>query len=103
MCPSSPAFAILLGPTNPQMIIMAAEPLAFRCAGFSPALWLLVPAFSLLYAPLWVTPSASMHRERSPTDYDIMKISQSPSFGDVFEPRSFSAHNLLTSELLRFL
>ena len=69
MCPSSSAFAILLGPTNPQMIIIAAETSVFRCAGFSPALRLLVPAFSLLYAPLWVTPSASVHRERSPTDY----------------------------------
>ena len=71
MCPSSPAFAILLGPTNPQLIIMAAETLAFRCAGFSPALRLLVPAFSLLYAPLWVTPSASVHIERSLTDTGI--------------------------------
>ena len=71
MCPSSTAFAILLGPTNPRMIFMAAESLAFRCAGFSPALRLLVPAFSLLYAPLWVTPLASAHRERSPTDHSI--------------------------------
>ena len=62
-------FRILLGPTNPQLIFMAAESLAFRCAGISPALRLLVPAFSLLYAPLWVTPSASAHRERSPTDH----------------------------------
>ena len=69
MCPSSSAFAILLGPTNPQMIFMAAETLAFRCAGFSPALRLLVPTFLLLYAPLWVTPSTSAHREHSPTDH----------------------------------
>ena len=84
------------------MIIMAAEPLAFRCVRFSLTLRLLVPAFSLPYAPLWVTPLASAHKERSPTDHDS-KLSQSPSFGDVFEPRSFSAHDLLTSELLRFL
>ena len=80
MCPSSPAFAILLGPTNPQMIFMAAEPLAFRCAGISPALRLLVPAFSLLYAPLWVTPLASAHRERSPTDYVYYKNTIIPQF-----------------------
>ena len=40
-----------LGPTNPGMIIMAQETLLFRWAGFSPALWLLIPAFSLVTAP----------------------------------------------------
>jgi hypothetical protein len=40
-----------LGPTNPGMIIMAQETLLFRWAGFSPALWLLIPAFSLVAAP----------------------------------------------------
>ena len=59
MCPSGAAFAIPLGPTNPGLIVMARETLVFRCAGFSPALWLLVPAFSLLYAPRWVTPFSS--------------------------------------------
>ena len=56
LCPSSAALAILLGPTNPQLITIAEETLVFRRAGFSPALWLLVPAFLLLYAPPWVTP-----------------------------------------------
>ena len=40
-----------LGPTNPGMIIMAQETLLFRWAGFSPALWLLIPTFSLVIAP----------------------------------------------------
>ena len=40
-----------LGPTNPGMIIIAQETLLFRWAGFSPALWLLIPAFSLDNAP----------------------------------------------------
>ena len=40
-----------LGPTNPGMINMAQETLLFRWAGFSPALWLLIPAFSLDNAP----------------------------------------------------
>ena len=40
-----------LGPTNPGMITMAQETLLFRWAGFSPALWLLIPAFSLVAAP----------------------------------------------------
>ena len=40
-----------LGPTNPGAIIVAQETLLFRRAGFSPALWLLIPAFSLDNAP----------------------------------------------------
>ena len=40
-----------LGPTNPGVIIMAQETSLFRWAGFSPALWLLIPAFSLPHAP----------------------------------------------------
>ena len=40
-----------LGPTNPGTITVAQETLLFRWAGFSPALWLLIPAFSLDSAP----------------------------------------------------
>ena len=40
-----------LGPTNPGTIIVAQETLLFRWAGFSPALWLLIPTFSLPTAP----------------------------------------------------
>ena len=40
-----------LGPTNPGTIIVAQETLLLRWAGFSPALKLLIPAFSLPRAP----------------------------------------------------
>lgn len=40
-----------LGPTNPGVITIAQETLLFRWAGFSPALWLLIPTFSLHIAP----------------------------------------------------
>ena len=40
-----------LGPTNPGMITMAQETSLFRRTGFSPVLWLLIPAFSLPHAP----------------------------------------------------
>ena len=40
-----------LGLTNPGTITVAQETLLFRWAGFSPALWLLIPAFSLPNAP----------------------------------------------------
>ena len=67
LCPSPPAFAIGLGPTNPSLITIAKETLIFRRGGISPPLRLLVPAFSLLYAPPWVTPLASLQIERSLT------------------------------------
>jgi hypothetical protein len=50
-CPSPTLIRLGLGPTNPGMIIMAQETSLFRWAGFSPALWLLIPAFSLDNAP----------------------------------------------------
>ena len=59
MYPSPAAFAIGLGPTDPSMISIAKETLFFRRARISLALRLLVPTFSLPYAPPWVTPSAS--------------------------------------------
>ena len=40
-----------LGPANPGTITVAQETLLFRWAGFSPALWLLIPTFSLDTAP----------------------------------------------------
>ena len=40
-----------LGPTNPEPIFVAQETLDLRWRGFSPLFLLLMPAFSLLYAP----------------------------------------------------
>ena len=59
LCPSPPAFAMGLGPTNPSLITIAKETLIFRRAGISPALRLLVPAFSLPNAPAWLAPLPS--------------------------------------------
>ena len=50
-CPSPTLKRLGLGPTNPGMITMAQETSLFRWAGFSPALWLLIPTFSLDIAP----------------------------------------------------
>ena len=58
-CPSTTPFGLVLGPTNPGTICVALETLSLRWAGFSPALLLLMPTFSLPNAPRWVTPSAS--------------------------------------------
>ena len=45
------ALRLGLGPTNPEMITIAQETLLLRPTGFSPILWLLIPAFSLPTAP----------------------------------------------------
>jgi len=65
--PSTTPFGLALGSTNPGMNAIAQETLDLRCLEFSSRLWLLMPTFSLLYTPRWLTPSASAHRERSPT------------------------------------
>ena len=51
VCPSESHLCLSLGPTNPWMINIAKETLGLRCAGLSPALWLLIPTFSLPNAP----------------------------------------------------
>ena len=45
------ALRLGLGPTNPGTITVAQETLLLRPTGFSPILWLLIPAFSLPTAP----------------------------------------------------
>ena len=67
MCPSPPPFGIGLGPTNPWLITIAKETLIFRRQGLSPCLRLLVPAFSLPYAPGRVSSPLHRRTERSPT------------------------------------
>lgn len=50
-CPSATLLSLTLGPTNPTPIDVTWETLGIRRAGFSPALWLLMPTVSLLSAP----------------------------------------------------
>ena len=56
-----------LGPTNPGTITVAQETLLFRRAGFSPTLWLLIPAFSLPHAPSNLAVQLQRREERSST------------------------------------
>ena len=56
-----------LGPTNPGTITVAQETLLFRWAGFSPALWLLIPTFSLPNAPPDLTIRLQRRIQRSST------------------------------------
>ena len=81
MCPSCAAIAIHLGPTNPSLIVIAKETLVFRRAGFSPALWLLVPTFLLRNAPAWVTPLPSQQMRILSYRLSFPKKRQTLSFG----------------------
>ena len=63
-----------LGPTNPGMIIMAQETLLFRWAGFSPALWLLIPTFSLVAAPPNLAVQLHRRQQRSSTTPNKLDI-----------------------------
>ena len=67
VCPSPAAFAIGLGPTNPWLIDIAKETLVFRRPPFSGGLRLLVPTFSLPYAPVRLASGLHRGMECSPT------------------------------------
>ena len=86
LCPSHAAFAICLGPANPWLIISAKETSVFRCTGFSPVLWLLVPAFSLPNAPEWVTPYPSSRFGTLSYQSILPKQNLFLSFGTVLSP-----------------
>src|SRR3569623_263276 len=89
-----------LGPTNPGTITVAQETLLFRWAGISPALWLLIPAFSLVYAPPDLTVRLQC-KYNAPLPRPIAGTSISSVL--CLSPVTFSAQDLLTSELLRTL
>jgi hypothetical protein len=101
-CPSTTPFGLTLGPTNPGTIRVALETLSLRWTGFSPVFLLLMPTFSLLYAPRWLTPSASVLNRMLLYQSKCPKTSVR-DFGIMLSPDKFSAPDSLTSELLRFL
>ena len=94
------AMRLGLGPTNPEMITMAQETLLLRPTGFSPVLWLLIPAFSLDNAPQHFPMLLHRRYQRSSTTCSKLQIHV---FGITLSPVTFSTQDLLTSELLRTL
>ena len=86
MCPSDAVLTISLGPTNPWLTIIAKETLIFRRAGFSPALWLLVPTFLLRNAPAWVTPSPSQQMRILSYHSILANQNEILSFGTTLSP-----------------
>ena len=80
VCPSPPPFGIGLGPTNSSLITIAKKTLVFRRRGVLPRLWLLVLAFSLLYAPPWFPPLASTRVQNALLPLDLSCDRTNPRF-----------------------
>ncbi len=101
-CPSPTPRGLGLGPTHPEWISLALEPLGIRCAGFSPA-----SRYSYRHSPLPPLQrrlTARLHRrwQCSPTAH--MQSMCTRGVGGVLEPPWIvRAATLSTSELLRTL
>ena len=96
-CPSTTAFALALGPDLPREDQLYPGNLGYSAERILTFLSLLIPAFSLLSSPRYLTIPLR------PANNAPLPIYRFLSFGVVFEPRSFSAQDLSTSELLRTL
>ena len=98
-CPSTTAFALALGPDLPRADQLYSGNLGYSAGRIPTFLSLLIPAFSLLNRPrLLPVPLRPVNNAPLP-----IYIRKSLSFGSVFQPRTFSAQDLSTSELLRTL
>jgi len=100
-CPSTTPFGLALGPPNPGTINVAQETLDLRRAGFSPAYdTLLIPTFSLPYAPTSVT--ENLHCIWN-APLPLYLAIQAAASVHVLSPVTSSAQSRSTSELLRTL
>ena len=97
--PSTTPFGLALGPDLPRADQLYSGNLRYSAGRILTFLSLLIPAFSLLNSPL-LLPVQLRPVKNAPLP---MNIRQFPSFGSVFQPRTFSAQDLSTSELLRTL
>ena len=96
--PSATALALALGPDSPRADQLYPGDLGYSAIRILTLFSLLIPAFSLACAPrLLAVPL------RRPRNAPLPTLSAFPSFGGTFQPRTFSARNLSTSELLRTL
>ena len=98
-CPSTTSFDLALGPDLPRADQLYSGNLRYSAGRILTFLSLLIPAFSLLNSPrLLPVPLRPVKNAPLP-----ICIRRSLSFGSVFQPRTFSAQDLSTSELLRTL
>ena len=97
--PSTTSFDLALGPDLPRADQLYSGNLRYSAGRIPTFLSLLIPAFSLLYSPQLLIGTASSRIQCSSTN----DLGSFLSFGSVFQPRTFSAQDLSTSELLRTL
>ena len=97
--PSTTPLGLALGPDLPRADQLYPGNLRYSAGRIPTFLSLLIPAFSLLNRPrLLPVPLRPVNNAPLP-----ICIRRSLSFGSVFQPRTFSAQDLSTSELLRTL
>ena len=97
--PSTTSFDLALGPDLPRADQLYSGNLRYSAGRIPTFLSLLIPAFSLLKSPQLLT--VLLHPfKNAPLPTCIRRFL---SFGSVFQPRTFSAQDLSTSELLRTL
>ncbi len=97
-CPSATARALALGPDLPRADQLYPGNLGYSADRILTYLSLLIPAFSLQDSPrLVASPLPRVFNAPLPMTKSFL------SFGVVFQPRTFSAQDLSTSELLRTL
>ncbi len=97
--PSATPPGLALGPDLPRADQLYPGNLGYPAVRILTLLSLLIPAFSLLNSPP-LLPVRLLRVNNAPLP---MYLRTFLSFGDVFQPRTFSAQDLSTSELLRTL
>ena len=97
-CPSTTPFGLALGPDLPRADQLYPGNLGYSAKRIPTSFSLLIPAFSLPASPLFLPVQLLRSQECSSTN-----LIRFLSFGVVFQPRTFSAQDLSTSELLRTL
>ena len=98
-CPSATSFDLALGPDLPRADQLYPGNLGYSAKRIPTSFSLLIPAFSLPDAPPLLTVRL-LRVSNAPLPIYLHIF---PSFGAVFQPRTFSAQDLSTSELLRTL
>ena len=96
-CPSATALALTLGPDSPRADQLYPGNLGYSAIRIPTLFSLLIPAFSLPCSPQLLTVLLP------PACNAPLPTFRFLSFGGAFQPRTFSAQDLSTSELLRTL
>ena len=97
-CPSTTLFSLALGPDLPRADQLYPGNLGYSAGRIPTSLSLLIPAFSLPCSPQLLPVLL-----RPACNAPLPILNGFHGFGGVFQPRTFSAQDLSTSELLRTL